>query len=72
MRTVFFSDVNITKSRYRSRLKDENLNMQLRVASSSVHPNTQSLLKLQSFQISHLTKNLMKCIFLIFHTLILR
>ena len=35
----FFSKMNITKSRYRSRLTDENLSMQLRVATSSVRPN---------------------------------
>ena len=49
----FFSKMNITKSRYRSRLTDENLSMQLRVATSSVRPDIKRLVKQKSFQISH-------------------
>ena len=49
----FFSRMNITKSRYRSRLTDENLGMQLRVAISSICPNIKRLVKQKSFQISH-------------------
>ena len=49
----FFSKMNITKSRYRSRLTDENLSMQLRVATSSVRPDIKRLIKQKSFQISH-------------------
>ena len=41
----FFSKMNIAKSRYRSRLTDENLNMQLRVATLSVRPNIKRLVK---------------------------
>ena len=41
----FFSKMNITESRYRSRLTDENLSMQLRVAISSVRPNIKRLVK---------------------------
>ncbi|XP_076811806.1 general transcription factor II-I repeat domain-containing protein 2-like [Clavelina lepadiformis] len=49
----FFSKLNITKSRYRSRLTDENLSMQLRVATSSVRPNIERLVKRKNFQKSH-------------------
>ena len=49
----FFSKMNITKSRYRSRLTDENLSMRLRVATSSVRPDIKRLVKQKSFQISH-------------------
>ena len=49
----FFSKMNFTKSRYRSRLTDENLGMQLRVATSSVLPNIKRLVKQKSFQTSH-------------------
>ena len=49
----FFSKMNITKSRYRSRLTDENLSMQLRVATSLVCPDIKRLVKQKSFQISH-------------------
>ena len=49
----FFSTMNIAKSRYRSRLTDENLSMQLKVATSSVRPNIKRLIKQKSFQISH-------------------
>jgi len=35
----FFSKMNIIKSRYKSRLTDENLNMHSRVATSSVRPD---------------------------------
>ena len=49
----FFSKMNITKSRYRSRLTDKNLSMQLRVATSSVCPDIKRLVKQKSFQISH-------------------
>ena len=49
----FFSKMNFTKSRYRSRLTDENLGMQLRVATSSVRPNIKRLVKQKSFQTSH-------------------
>ena len=48
----FFSKMNITKSHYRSRLTDENLSMQLRVATSSVCPDIKRLVKQKSFQIS--------------------
>ena len=36
----FYYEKNITKSRFRSRLTGENFGMQLRVAISSVRPNT--------------------------------
>ena len=49
----FFSKMNITKSRYRSRLTDENLSMRLRVATSSVRPDITRLVKQKSFQSSH-------------------
>ena len=49
----FFSKMNITKSRYRSRLTDENLSMWLRVATLSVRPDIKRLVKQKSFQISH-------------------
>lgn len=49
----FFSKMNITKSRYRSRLTDVNLSMQLRVSTSSVRPNIKRLVKQKSFQKSH-------------------
>ena len=55
------------KSRYRSRLTDENLSMQLRVATSSVRPNIKRLVKQKSFQISHWVKNSIKCFFVIFY-----
>ena len=45
----FFSKMNITKSCYRSRLTDQNLSMQLRVATSSVRPNIKRLVKQKSF-----------------------
>ena len=48
-----FSKMNITKSRYRSRLTDENLSMRLRVATSSVRPDIKRLVKQKRFQISH-------------------
>ena len=48
----FFSKMNITKSRCRSRLTDENLSMQLRVATSSVRPDIKRLVKQKSFQSS--------------------
>ena len=41
----FFSKMNITKSRYKSRLTDKNLSMQLRVATSSVHSGIKRLVK---------------------------
>ena len=47
----FFSNMEITKSRYRSRLTDENISVQLRVATSSVRPK--HLVKQKRFQISH-------------------
>ena len=51
----FFSKMNITKSHYRSRLTDENLSMQLRVATLSVRPNIKRLVKkiLQYFLLFH-------------------
>ena len=49
----FISKMNITKSRYRLRLTDENLSMQLRVATSSVRPNIKRSVKQKSFQKSH-------------------
>ena len=49
----FFSKMKIAKSRYRSRVADENLSMQLRVATSSVRPNIRRLVKQKSLQISH-------------------
>ena len=49
----FFSKMNITKSRYRSRLTNESLSMQLRVAISSVRSGITRLVKQKSFQISH-------------------
>ena len=49
----FFYKMNITKSRYRSRVTDENLCMKLRVATSSVHPNIRRFVKQKNFQISH-------------------
>ena len=41
----FLSKMNIPKSRYRSKLTDENLRMQLRVATSSARPNIEHLVK---------------------------
>ena len=49
----FFSKMNIAKSRYKSRLTDENLSMQLRVAISPVRPDIKRFVKQKSFQISH-------------------
>ena len=49
----FFCKINITKSRYRTRLTDENLSMQLRVATLSVRPNIERLVKQRSFQKPH-------------------
>ena len=49
----FFSKMNITKIRYRSRLTDQNFSKQLRVATSSVRSNIKRLVKQKSFQISH-------------------
>ena len=46
----FFSKMNITKSRRKSRLTDENHSMQLRVATSSVRPNIKRLLTHKSLQ----------------------
>ena len=54
----FFSKMNITKSRYRSRLTDQNLSMQLRVSTSSVRPNIKRLVKQKNFQISHGVKKI--------------
>ena len=48
-----FSKMNIRKSRNRSRLTDENLSMQLRVATSSVRPNIMRLVKQKNFYIFH-------------------
>jgi len=45
--------MSITKSRYRSRPTDENLSLQLRVATSTVRPNIKRLVKQKCFQISH-------------------
>ena len=45
--------MNIAKSRYKSRLTEENLSMQLRVATSSVRPDIKRFVKQKSFQISH-------------------
>ena len=49
----FFSKMNIAKSRCRSKVTDENVSVQLRVATSSVRPNIRRLVKQKSFQISH-------------------
>ena len=48
----FFSKMNITKSRYRSRLTDQNLCMQLRVVTSSVQLNIKRLVKQKFSKIS--------------------
>ena len=49
----FFSKLNLTKSRLRSRLTDENVEMQLRVATSSVSADITRLTKNKNFQPSH-------------------
>ena len=49
----FFSKMSMTKSRYRSRLTDENFSMQLRVASSSARSNIKRLVNQKSFQKLH-------------------
>ena len=45
----FFSKLNLTKSRYRSKLTDENLSLQLRVATSSVRPDIKAFSKPKVF-----------------------
>ena len=54
----FFSKINITKIRYRSRLTDENLSMQLRVSTSSVRPDIKCLSKAKKFPNFSLSKKL--------------
>ncbi|XP_077976074.1 general transcription factor II-I repeat domain-containing protein 2-like [Styela clava] len=49
----FFSKMKYTKSRYRSRLTDENLGLQLRVSTSSICPNIERLVKKKEYRKSH-------------------
>ncbi|KAK0132869.1 General transcription factor II-I repeat domain-containing protein 2A [Merluccius polli] len=49
----FFSKLTLAKSRFRSRLTDQNLEKQLRVASSSLPSNIRGLVKEKQFQPSH-------------------
>jgi len=49
----FFSKLTLAKTRFRSRLTDPNLQDQLRVASSSLPPDTKRLAKEKQFQPSH-------------------
>jgi hypothetical protein len=49
----FFSKLTIAKSRLHSRLTDANLEMQLRVATSSIPANITHLTKEKQFQPSH-------------------
>ena len=55
------------KSRKKSRVTDENLSMQLRVANSSVRPNIKRLVKQKNFQISHWAKTLIKLFITIYY-----
>ena len=67
----FFSKMNIAKSRKSSRVTDENLGMQLRVATSSVRPNIKRLVKQKNFQISHWAKTFNK-LFITIHYFMLQ
>ena len=65
----FFSKMNITKSRYKSRLTDKNLGMQLRVATLSVRQNIERLVKKKVSK--NLTKGCIGIYSLIFHKMFL-
>ena len=49
----FFSKLNLAKSRFRSRISNENLGQQLRIATSSASADIARLIKEKNFQPSH-------------------